>query len=91
MKSIEIELLGRKYFFRSDNPEKLQETARYLESQLEELNSRFNTVDQNKLFVLYALMITEKYLSTSENNKELNKEFEQITNMLNNQVLENEA
>ncbi|MBC8415001.1 MAG: cell division protein ZapA [Candidatus Cloacimonetes bacterium] len=91
MKSIEIELLGRKYFFRSDNPEKLQETARYLESQLEELNSRFNTVDQNKLFVLYALMITEKYLSTIENNKELNKEFEQITNMLNNQVLENEA
>ena len=91
MKSIEIELLGRKYFFRSDNPEKLQETARYLESQLEELNSRFNTVDQNKLFVLYALMITEKYLSTSENNKELNKEFEQITNMLNNQILENEA
>ena len=91
MKSIEIELLGRKYFFRSDNPEKLQETAKYLESQLEELNSRFNTVDQNKLFVLYALMITEKYLSTTENNKELNKEFEQITNMLNNQILEKEV
>ncbi len=88
MKSIEIELLGRKYFFRSDNPEKLQETAKYLESQLEELNNRFNTVDQNKLFVLYALMITEKYLSSTENNKELNKEFEQITNMLNNQILE---
>ncbi len=91
MKSIEIELLGRKYFFRSDNPEKLQETAKYLESQLEELNSRFYTVDQNKLFVLYALMITEKYLSTTENNKELNKEFEQITNMLNNQILEKEV
>lgn len=91
MKSIEIELLGRKYFFRSDNPEKLQETAKYLESQLEELNNRFNTVDQNKLFVLYALMITEKYLSSTENNKELNKEFEQITNMLNNQVLEKEV
>ena len=71
--------------------EKLQETAKYLESQLEELNSRFNTVDQNKLFVLYALMITEKYLSTTENNKELNKEFEQITNMLNNQILEKEV
>jgi cell division protein ZapA (FtsZ GTPase activity inhibitor) len=63
MKSIEIELLGRKYFFRSDDPEKLQETAKHLESQLEELNSRFNTVDQNKLFVLYALMITEKMLN----------------------------
>lgn len=91
MKSIEIELLGRKYFFRSDDTEKLQETAKYLESQLEELNSRFNTVDQNKLFVLYALMITEKYLGIIENNKELNKEFEQITNMLDNQNLEKDV
>jgi len=91
MKSIEIELLGKKYFFRSDNPEKLQETAKHLESQLEELNSRFNTVDQNKLFVLYALMITEKYFSAIENNEKLSKEFEQITSMLNNLVLENEV
>ena len=91
MKSIEIELLGRKYFFRSDDTEKLQETAKYLESQLEELNSRFNTVDQNKLFVLYALMVTEKYLAIIESNKELNKEFEQITNMLDNQSLEKDV
>jgi len=91
MKSIEIELLGRKYFFKSDNPEKLQETAKYLESQLEELNSRFNTVDQKKLFVLYALTITEKYFSAIENNKQISKEFEQINSLLNDLVLENEV
>ena len=90
MKSVEIELLGRKYFFKSDNPESLMDTAKYLDQQLLELNERFNTVDQTKLFVMYSLMITEKYFTEKENNKKLNSEIEQINKLLNGVISENE-
>lgn len=82
MKPVEIQLLGKKYFFKSDDPEGLQKTAKYLEEQLQELNSRFNTVDQMKLFALYSLMITEKFFTEKENNKKLNSEIEQINKLL---------
>ena len=72
MKPVEILLLGKKYYFKSDDPEGLLETAKYLEEQLEELNKRFNTVYQTKLFAMYALMITEKFFTEKENNKKLN-------------------
>ena len=82
MKSIEIKILGRTYYFRSDEPEKLKETAEYVENQLEKLNERFNTVDQNKLLVLYAISITEKYLSEIDEHNNLSEKFEQINNLL---------
>ena len=84
MKSIEIKILGRTYYFRSDEPEKLKETAEYVDNQLEMLNERFNTVDQNKLLVLYALSMTEKYLSEIDDYKNLTEKFEQINDLLDN-------
>ena len=84
MKSVEIKILGRTYYFRSDEPEKLIETAEYVESQLEKLNERFNTVDQNKLLVLYALSMTEKYLSEIDDYKNLSEKLEQINDLLDN-------
>ncbi len=82
MKSIEIKILSRTYYFRSDEPEKLKKTAEYVEDQLEKLNERFNTVDQNKLLVLYALSMTEKYLSEIDDYKNLSKKFEQINDLI---------
>ncbi len=90
MKAIEIEILGKKYYFKGDDPDGLKKTAQYLESQLEELNQRFNTVDQKKLFVLYSLIITEKYFAEKENNEKLSSELEQINNLLNNVKLESQ-
>ncbi len=82
MISIEIKILGRKYFFRSDNPEKLKKNAEYFESQLESLKEKFNTVDQHKLFVLYSLNLIEQYFSEKEMREKLEKELEQINGML---------
>jgi len=82
MRSIEIKILGRTYYFRSDEPEKLQQTAKYVEEQLEKLNERFNTVDQNKLLVLYAISMTEKYLSEIDDYKNLSNKIEQINDLL---------
>ncbi len=80
--------MGKKYFFRSDEPEKLQKTAKYLEEQLKELNERFNTVDQMKLYVMYSLIITQKYFTEKEKNKKLDDESELINRLLSDVMSE---
>ena len=90
MKSIEVEILGKKYYFKTDNPVKLREHAEYLDSQLEELYEKFNTIDQNKLYVLYSLMLTEKYLSEVEKNKILSQSSKKIDNLLDELTIESE-
>ena len=90
MKSVEIILLGKKYFFKSDHPEKLKKCGEFLNSQLEELNKKFNTVDQNKLFVLYSLILTEKYFSEIDANKKLSQKMNQINSLLNRSLQDNE-
>lgn len=82
MKTVEIEILGRKYFFKSDSPAQLQKRAEYLDKQLESLNDRFNTVDQNKLFVFYCLLLIEENSKLVEENKKSNTELQCINELL---------
>ena len=90
MKSIEVEILGKKYYFKTDNPVKLREHTEYLDSQLEELYEKFNTIDQNKLYVLYSLILTEKYLAEVEKNKILSQSSKKIDNLLDELTIESE-
>ena len=90
MKSIEVEILGKKYYFKTDNPVKLREHAEYLDSQLEELYEKFNTIDQNKLYVLYSLILTEKYLAEVEKNKILSQSSKKIDHLLDELTIESE-
>lgn len=83
MQSVEIKILGRKFYFKSDEPEKLKKYAKYINSQLETLNQRFNTVDQAKLYVLLSMMLTEKYFQALENNQTLKKEIKNLDELLN--------
>ena len=79
---VELKILGKRYFFKSDNPEKLKENAKYLEAKLEELKERFNTVDQKKIFVLFSLNLIEQYFSEKEDKEKLEIELEQINELL---------
>lgn len=90
MKTIEVEILGKKYYFKTDNPVKLREHAEYLDSQLEELYEKFNTIDQNKLYVLYSLILTEKYLAEVEKNKILSQSSKKIDHLLDELTIESE-
>lgn len=82
MKTVEIEVLGRKYFLKSDSPSELLKNAEYLDKQLEELNKKFNTVDQNKLFVLYCLLLIDENAKLIEENKKNNSEIIRIKELL---------
>ncbi len=82
MNSVEIKILDKKYFFKTENPEKLKKTATYLNGQLEKMNEKYNTVDQHKLFVLYALRLTEQYFENENVNEKLTVELENIAKLL---------
>ena len=82
MNSVEIEILGKKYFFKTENPEKLKKTATYLKEQLEKMNEEYNTVDQHKLFVLYALRLTEQYFENENVNEKLTVELDNIAKLM---------
>lgn len=84
MKTVEIEILGRKYFFKSDEPVELLKRAEHLEKKLEELNLRFNTVDQNKLFVFYCLLLIEENKKLTKENEISKKELQRIIELLEN-------
>jgi cell division protein ZapA (FtsZ GTPase activity inhibitor) len=86
MKPVEIVILGKKYFLKSDEPEKIIETAKFINEKLQDLNRRFNTVDQSKLFVLYALSITQNFFDEQEKNKKLNCDLEQLNDLLENAI-----
>ena len=83
MKTVEVEILGKKYYIKSNNPDELLKHAEYLGTQLEELNEKFNTVDQSKLFVLHALILIENYFNELEINKNLSGELKQLNELLN--------
>jgi cell division protein ZapA (FtsZ GTPase activity inhibitor) len=82
MKPIDIEILGKRYHLRSDNPEKIRQYAKYINEHLEELYQKFNTVDQHKVFVLYLLRLTEKYFDEKAQNEKLSKQSEEMTALL---------
>ena len=82
MKTVEIEILGKTYYIKSSDPEELLEKAKYLNEQLEELNEKFNTVDQSKLFVLYLLILFDKYTAEFEKNKKLSTDLKLVEDLL---------
>jgi len=84
MKTVEIEILGKIYYLKSNDPDNLQEKAKFLNKNLEELNEKYNTVDQNKLFVLYLLILLEKYSDVQDRNEKLSAELKQVEDLLKN-------
>jgi cell division protein ZapA (FtsZ GTPase activity inhibitor) len=86
VKSVEIEILGKRYYLKTDEPETLLELAKILESQLKELDEKYKTAEQHKLFVLNSLRILKQLSETAERNRRLEKQLEQINTLLEQDI-----
>lgn len=82
MQSIEIELLGRKYFFKTDNPDKIREYAEFMKNELDALYEKNPAIDHTKLFAYYSLSLTERFFKEIEKNEILSKELKNIDSSL---------
>ena len=75
MKSVEVEIFGRRFRLRSDNPERTKHIAEEIDRQIEDLSKLYDNLDFTKLLLLICLQQQEEVLSflTNFRNKETNK------------------
>ncbi len=89
MKSVQVEILGRKYHFRGENHNKIREYASFLNEKLDELATDFQIIDHSKLLTLAAMIITEKYFIEKENNQDKKTKIDDISLSLSAFLSEN--
>jgi len=82
MVSLEVEILGKKYRFRSDNPDKITECASHLNSLLDEITSKYGIIDGKDILVLAAMDLTDKLFQLTEESREMRHDMQQLTRQI---------
>lgn len=82
MNSVEVEIFGRKYRLRSDNPQFTLDIANAVNAQIEELNLKYEGLDFTKLLLLISLQQQEAIQSLSTKNRDLSADLERLNQMI---------
>lgn len=82
MKSVEVEIFGRRFRLRSDEPEATIRVAEAINAQLSELRELYETLDFTKLLLLLSLQQQEEIASLSHRNQELSSDLERMNQMV---------
>ncbi len=82
MNSVEVEIFGRKYRLRSDNPQLTLNIADAINAQIEELRTKYESLDFTKLLLLISLQQQEAILNLSDKNQELSKDLDRLNQMI---------
>ena len=82
MSSVEVEIYGRKYKLKGEDPNKLRLIADKLNSQLIELGEQYELLEYNKLLLLCSLQLQEKITELTKANQELKDELERMNQMI---------
>lgn len=78
MKSIEIEIVGKKYRFRTDNPGQIKESAAHLNSLLDDITSKYGIIDSKDSLVLAAMDLADKLFQITEESRKLRQEMDEL-------------
>ncbi|HNV92846.1 MAG TPA: cell division protein ZapA [Candidatus Cloacimonas sp.] len=82
MKSVEVEIFGRRFRLRSDNPERTKHIAEEIDRQIEDLSKLYDNLDFTKLLLLICLQQQEEVLTLGDKNQSLMSELERLNQML---------
>ncbi len=82
MKMVEVEIFGRRFRLRTDDPEATQRVAEGIDSQLRDLHEQYENLDFAKLLLLLALKQQEEIHALKDHNADLAKEAERVTQMV---------
>jgi cell division protein ZapA (FtsZ GTPase activity inhibitor) len=88
MKSVEVEIFGKKYRLRSDTPQKVNEYAGYLNSLLEDISSKYGIVDNKDSLTLAAMILTEKIFELTDESEQLKKEIDSLNTKISSFFLD---
>lgn len=82
MTSVEVEILGKKYRFKSKKPEKILECAAYIEKEINSVMSSYDIVDGKDILAMTCMKLTEKIVDLTEENQQFKKEFDKLNDKI---------
>ncbi len=82
MQSVEIEIYGRRFRLRSDDPLRTKRVADEINRQIGELNENYENLDFTKLLLLICLQQQEQVLILGDKNNELSADLERMNQMI---------
>jgi len=89
MQSVEVEIFGRKFRWRTDDVEKTKLIASEINSQLADLQILYDSRDFTKLLLLLALQQQEQVLDLQGKNHILSSDLERLNLMIGKIIGEN--
>ncbi|HCM16289.1 MAG: cell division protein ZapA [Candidatus Cloacimonadales bacterium] len=82
MQSVEVEIFGRRFRLRSDNPTRTEKIAADLSHQLTELYETYENLDFARLLLLACFQREESLQKTLEENNTLKSELNRVNQMI---------
>ncbi|MDY0152786.1 MAG: cell division protein ZapA [Candidatus Cloacimonas sp.] len=82
MQSVEVEIFGRRFRLRSDDPLRTRKIAEEINSQIAELSDHYDDLDFTKLLLLICLQQQEQVLTLGEKNCGLSSDLERLNQMI---------
>ncbi len=82
MKSVEVQICGRKYRLRCEDPLEMQAIADDINAQLDDIKGQTDCIDFHKLLLLLALQQQERMRSLQKANTELKNDIERMNQMI---------
>ncbi|MEN6444725.1 MAG: cell division protein ZapA [Candidatus Cloacimonas sp.] len=82
MQSVEVEIFGRRFRLRSDNPERTSKIAEEINNQIDDLSKHYDNLDFTKLLLLICLQQQEEVLTLGDKNRDLSSELDRLNQML---------
>lgn len=82
MQSIEVDIFGRKFRLRTDDPLRLEKVASEINTQLDELQQNFDSLDFTRLLLLLALQLQEKVDYLESQTIEQGTDLENLNSMI---------
>jgi cell division protein ZapA (FtsZ GTPase activity inhibitor) len=82
MQSVEVEIFGRRFRLRSDNPDRTRRIADEINRQINELIENYDSLDFTKLLLLICLQQQEQVFVLHDKNIELSADLERLNQMI---------
>ena len=82
MQSVEVEIFGRRFRLRSDDPERTKQIANEINDQIDALSKHYDNLDFTKLLLLICLQQQDEVLTLDAKNRALSSELERLNQML---------
>jgi len=81
MESVEVEIFGRRFRLRSDDPDRTKRVADEINNQIDALSKHYDNLDFTKLLLLICMQQQEEVLTLGDKNRALNSELERLNQM----------